>query len=82
MDAETDEFKKAKATRSLRALRTIQTQWKQVEQHNIATESILSAARVITTAPENERLAIFVRVTDPNRKHPINQKQLQQLAKS
>ncbi|MGD1910077.1 MAG: tetratricopeptide repeat protein [Rivularia sp. (in: cyanobacteria)] len=82
VDAQTDEFKKAKATRSLRALKTIQTQWKQVEQHNIATESILSAARVITTAPENQRLAIFLRVTDPNCKHPLNQKQLQQLAKS
>ncbi|MEO1429221.1 MAG: tetratricopeptide repeat protein [Cyanobacteria bacterium J06633_8] len=82
VDAETDELKKAKATRSLRALKTIQTQWKQVEQQNKATESILSAAREITTAPENERLAIFLRVTDPNSKHPLNQKQLQQLAKS
>jgi len=82
VNAQTDELKKAKATRSLRALTTIQTQWKQVEQQNKATESILSAAREITTAPENERLAIFLRVTDPNRKHPLNQKQLQQLAKS
>ncbi|AFY56431.1 hypothetical protein Riv7116_3991 [Rivularia sp. PCC 7116] len=82
VDAQTDEFKKAKATRSLRALKTIQTQWKQVEEQNKATESILSAAREITTAPENERLTIFLRVTDPNRKHPLNQKQLQQLAKS
>ncbi len=82
VDAQTDELKKAKATRSLRALKTIQTQWKQVEQQNKATESILSAAREITTAPENERLAIFLRVTDPNRKNSLNQKQLQQLAKS
>ncbi len=82
VDAQTDELKKAKATRGLRALKTIQTQWKQVEQQNKAIESILSAAREITTAPENERLAIFLRVTDPNRKNPFNQKQLQQLAKS
>ncbi|MEA5598309.1 tetratricopeptide repeat protein [Rivularia sp. UHCC 0363] len=82
VDAQTDEFKKAKATRSLRALKTIQTQWQQVEQQNKATESILSAAREITTAPDNERLTIFLRVTDPNSKHPLNQKQLQQLAKS
>ncbi len=82
VDAQTDELKKAKATRSLRALKTIQTQWKRVEEQNKATESILSAAREITTAPENERLAIFLGVTDPNRKHPLNQKQLQQLAKS
>lgn len=82
VDAQTDELKKAKATRSLRALKTIQTQWKKVEEQNKATESILSAAREISTAPENERLAIFLRVTDPNRKQPLNQKQLQQLAKS
>ena len=82
VDAQTDELKKAKATRSLRALKTIQTQWKQVEEQNKATESILSAAREITTAPEEERLAIFLSVTDPNRKHPLNQEQLQQLAKS
>ncbi len=82
VETQADEFKKAKATRSLRALKTIQTQWKQVEEQNKATESILSAAREITTAPENERLTIFLSVTDPNRKHPLNQKQLQQLAKS
>ncbi|MGF1674372.1 MAG: hypothetical protein ACFCUV_11905, partial [Rivularia sp. (in: cyanobacteria)] len=82
VETQTDEFKKAKATRSLRALKTIQTQWKRVEEQNIAVESILSAAREITTAPENERLTIFLRVTDPNRKQALNQKQLQQLAKA
>lgn len=82
VDAETDELKKAKFFRSLRALKTIQTQWKRVEEQNTATESILSAVREITTAPENERLTIFLRVSDPNSKHPLNQKQLQQLAKS
>ena len=82
VETQTDELKKAKATRSSRALKTIQTQWKRVEEQNKATESILSAAREITTAPENERLAIFLRVTDPNSKNPLNQKQLQQLGKS
>ncbi|MBF2014496.1 MAG: tetratricopeptide repeat protein [Rivularia sp. T60_A2020_040] len=82
VDGETDELKKAKITRTLRALKTIQTQWKRVEEQNKATESILSAVREITTAPENERLTIFLRVTDPNNKQPLNQKQLQQLAKS
>ncbi|NJL79728.1 MAG: tetratricopeptide repeat protein [Richelia sp. RM2_1_2] len=82
VDGETDELKKAKITRSLRALKTIQSQWKRVEEQNKATESILSAVREITTSPENERLTIFLRVTDPNSKQPLNQKQLQQLAKS
>lgn len=81
VDSETDELKKAKATRSLRAIKTIQTQYKRWQETNKATEIIASAVREITIASNEERLAVFLRYIDPNQKHPLNLSQLQQLAK-
>ncbi|MBD2200369.1 MULTISPECIES: tetratricopeptide repeat protein [Calothrix] len=82
VDGEKDELKKAKATRSLRAIKTIQTQWQRWQEHNKATEAIVSAVKEITTAAADERLATFLRFTDPNQKQPLNSQQLQQLSKS
>ncbi|PHJ59361.1 tetratricopeptide repeat family protein [Nostoc linckia z18] len=82
VDGEKDELKKAKATRSLRAIKTIQTQWQRWQEQNKATEAIAFAVTEITTASPHERLAAFVRVTDPNQKYLLNLAQLQQLAKS
>ncbi|HYW21086.1 MAG TPA: tetratricopeptide repeat protein [Nodularia sp. (in: cyanobacteria)] len=81
VDGETDELKQAKANRKLRAIKTIQSQWQRYSQQNQATEAIASAVREITTASTEERLTIFLRVIDPNQKHPPNTQQLQQLAK-
>ncbi|AKG20450.1 tetratricopeptide repeat protein [Calothrix sp. 336/3] len=82
LDGETDELKQAKATRSLRAIKTISTQWQRAQEQNKANEIIATAAREIITASSEERLTIFLRVTDPNQKHPLNLAQIQQLAKS
>ncbi len=82
VDSEKDELKKAKATRSLRAIKTIQSQWQRWQEQNKTTEAIASAVKEITTAEADERLAIFLRVTDPNQKNPLNLAQLQQLSKS
>jgi tetratricopeptide (TPR) repeat protein len=82
VDSEKDELKKAKANRSLRAIKTIQTQWLRYAEQNKATEAIALAVRDITTAATDERLAIFLRLTDPNQKQPFNSSQLQQLAKA
>ncbi|BAY98567.1 TPR repeat-containing protein [Tolypothrix tenuis PCC 7101] len=82
VDGEKDELKKAKATRSLRAMKTIHSQWLRWQEHNKATEAIVSAVREITTAEAEERLATFLRFTDPNQKYPLNSQQLQQLSKS
>lgn len=81
-DSEQDELKKAKATRSLRAIKTIQSQWQRWQEQNKATEAIASAMREITLDATGDRLAAFIRVTDPNLKYPLNLSQLQQLAKS
>lgn len=82
VDRETDEAKKAKANRSLRAIKTIQTQWQRYREQNKATEAIASASQQITTAATDERLATFLRLIDPNLKEPLNTAQLQQLSKS
>jgi tetratricopeptide (TPR) repeat protein len=82
VDSETDELKKAKATRSLRAAKTIQTQWQRWQEQNKATEAISLSVREITTATADERLTALLRATDPNLKYPLNLSQLQQLAKS
>jgi tetratricopeptide (TPR) repeat protein len=81
-DSEKDELKKAKITRSLRAIKTIQAQWQRAQEQNQASSIIASAVKEITTANPEEQLSIFVRVTDPNLKHPLNLQQIQQLAKS
>ncbi|MEH2122218.1 tetratricopeptide repeat protein [Nostoc sp.] len=82
VDSEKDELKKGKATRSLRAIKTIQSQWQRWQEQNKATEAIASAVTEITTSAADERLAAFIRVTDPNQKYPLNLQQLQQLSKA
>ncbi|MBD2502008.1 tetratricopeptide repeat protein [Anabaena azotica] len=82
VDGEKDELKKAKANRSLRAIKTIQSQWQRYWEQNKAIEAIAQAAQEITTASTSERLGTFLRIIDPNLKNPLNLSQLQQLAKS
>ncbi|WP_413201210.1 tetratricopeptide repeat protein [Nostoc piscinale] len=81
VDSEQDELKKAKANRSLRAIKTIQSQWQRYAEQNKAIEAIATAVREITTASTDERLTTLLRFTDPNQKQPLNSSQLQQLAK-
>ncbi|GAX41161.1 TPR repeat-containing protein [Tolypothrix sp. NIES-4075] len=81
VDSEKDELKKAKATRSLRAIKTIENQWQRTQEQNKANNAIASAVQEITKE-SGDRLAALLRVIDPNRKYPLNLQQLQQLAKS
>jgi len=78
--SEKDDIKQAKATRSLRAMKTIQSQWQRAEEQNQANSAIQSAFRDIATATESDRPSVLLRVIDPNRQHPLNLQQLQQLA--
>lgn len=82
VDNEKDELKKSKSTRSLRAIKTIQSQYQRWQEQNKATEVIVLAVQEITIASNDERLAVFLRYTDPNQKYPLNLAQLQQIAKS
>ncbi len=80
VDTATDEFKQAKATRSRRALQTIQGEWERWQQQNQATEAIALVARKITAADSAQRLAEFLQAIDPNRSQCLNTSQLKQLA--
>ncbi len=82
VDSEKDDLKQAKATRILRATKTIQTQWQRAEEQNKTSGAIASAIKEITTSPADEQLAIFLRVTDQNQQNSLNLQQIQQLAKS
>jgi tetratricopeptide (TPR) repeat protein len=80
-DAEKDELKKAKVSRTLRAIKTIQSQWVRAAEQNKAAEIISSAVKDITTASADERIQTLLRVTDPNRKYPLSSQQIQHLAR-
>ena len=82
VNTEKDELKQAKASRSLRALKTIQSQWQRAQEQNKANYALGDAMKEITTAASDERLAAFLRVSDPNHKYPLNFQQFQQLSKS
>lgn len=82
VDTEKDELKQAKATRTLRAIKTIQSQWQRAQQQNKAVEAITSAIKEITTAEAGERLFAFLRAIDFNRKNALTLQQMQQLSKS
>ncbi len=82
VNTEKDELKQAKATRSLRAMKTIQGQWQRAQEQNKANSAIASAVKEITTANAEGRLNTFLRVIDPNQKYPLSLQQLQQLSKS
>ena len=80
VQTQTDELKLAKATRSLRALKTIQTEWERWQAQNQVTAAITTAMQQITTAEPSDRLTALLRAIDPNRAQPLNLQQLQQLA--
>lgn len=84
---QTDELKQAKAARSLRALQTIQGEWERWQQQNQATTVLTAAINEVLRAETSSEEAVanplqaLLRAIDPNRPHPLNLAQLQQLAK-
>ncbi len=82
VDNPISEIKQAKAMRSLRALKTISSEWERVQAQNRVSAVITSAVETITTAPPTERFATLLRAIDPNREQVLNVQQLGQLAKT
>jgi tetratricopeptide (TPR) repeat protein len=82
VDHPVSEMKQAKATRTLRALNTISSEWKRAQEQNRASDAIASAVQAIVTAQPTERYTALVRVIDPNRQQVLNLSQLAQLAKT
>jgi tetratricopeptide (TPR) repeat protein len=82
VDNPISEIKQAKAMRSLRALKTISTEWERVQAQNRVSAVITTTIEEITTAAPTERFATLLRAIDPNREQVLNLQQLGQLAKT
>ncbi|HEY9847204.1 MAG TPA: tetratricopeptide repeat protein, partial [Candidatus Caenarcaniphilales bacterium] len=74
------ELQQAKATRSLKALQTIQREWQRVQADERTSEAITLAVQTITLAEPVDRLTAFLRAVDPNQPQALNLQQLKQLA--
>ena len=81
-DNPVSEIKQAKATRSLRALKTISSEWERAQEQNRVSEAITTAIQAITTATPADRFTALLRVIDPNRQQVLTLQQLAQLAKT
>ncbi|MCU0570463.1 MAG: tetratricopeptide repeat protein [Oculatellaceae cyanobacterium Prado106] len=82
VDTQTDELKQARASRTLRALSTIQGEWVRWQEKNQATAALDTAVRqIIHGLGTEEHLSLFLSVTDPNQPKPLSLAQWQQLAK-
>lgn len=75
-----DELKQAKATRSLRAIKTIAGEWERWQTENQTRGAIATSINQILQADPSERLLAFLKVSDPNRPDSLNADQLKQLA--
>ena len=78
----TDELKQAKATRSLRAMQTIQGEWERTQQENRVSSAIATATNAIVQAESENRLTVLLQAIDPNQAQGLKLDQVQQLAKS
>ncbi len=82
VDHPVSEIKQAKATRTLRALKTISSEWERVQEQNRVSEVITSATQSILTASQSDRFTALLRAIDPNRQQVLNLQQQAQLAKA
>jgi tetratricopeptide (TPR) repeat protein len=82
IDHPVSEIKQAKATRTLRAIRTISSEYTRLQEQNRVLDVITTTTEAIITTPSSERFTTLLRVIDPNRQKVLNLQQLAQLAKS
>jgi tetratricopeptide (TPR) repeat protein len=75
-----DEMKKAKAERVLRALKTIQNESERYQKEHQATAAIASITQALLTAESPERFLVFVRAMDLNQNQSLTLEQLKPLA--
>ncbi|HEY9301290.1 MAG TPA: hypothetical protein VIQ31_33990, partial [Phormidium sp.] len=82
IDNPTDELKQAKATRTLRALQTIEGEWERYQQENRVASAIATATSAIVNTESDNRLIALLQAIDPNQAQALNLDQIQQLATS
>jgi tetratricopeptide (TPR) repeat protein len=80
VDTQKDELKLAKATRSYRALQTIQGEWERWQKENRVSGVISSVVQKIITAEATQRLEAVLNAIDTNQPQVLTLEQLQQLA--
>jgi tetratricopeptide (TPR) repeat protein len=80
-EAATDELKKAKIERTLKALKNIQRQWEKWQENNATQNTIVKSIRSILAVTPEERLNVFLSAIDPNQTEAVKLEQLEQIAK-
>jgi tetratricopeptide (TPR) repeat protein len=74
-----DEIKQAKATRSLRALKTIQGEWERYQKDQGASNAIAASAQTLLKSQPDDYFMAWVKVLDANQTQPLTLEQLKQL---
>jgi tetratricopeptide (TPR) repeat protein len=80
LDTATDELRQAKATRSLRAIKTLQGEWERHKKEQGTASAIATAAQALLSADPDQRFGAWVSVLDANQVQPLTLEQLKQLA--
>jgi len=80
LDETTDELKQAKATRRLRALKTIQGEWTRYQADQGANSAIATAAQGILSSGAGQYFPAWVKVLDANQDNPLTLEQFKQLS--
>ncbi|HAC63611.1 MAG TPA: hypothetical protein DCF68_08750 [Cyanothece sp. UBA12306] len=73
---------KVKATRILRALQTIEGEWKRWQQEHQTDQAIASSIEQISLANNNDYLSVFFQVVDPNNTPNLTREELSKLAQA
>lgn len=79
---ENPEIERARLTRQLRALHSLQGAWERWQKENRSKAAVAAAAEQIRSAAPNERLSTLIQVMDANQAYTLTLAELQQLAKS
>ncbi|QYO62106.1 hypothetical protein [Leptolyngbya sp. 7M] len=77
-----DELKQARASRSLRAMQTIQGEWERYQKQQQASNALTRATEAILQAASTERLSVWLTYVDPNQGNRFNPEALKQLAQA
>jgi tetratricopeptide (TPR) repeat protein len=80
VDSPVDELKQAKATRQLRALKTVQGEWERYQKDQGASTAIAAAAQGILRSNPEDYFVAWVKVLDASQFQPLTLDQLKQLA--
>lgn len=82
VDNAPNELKQAKASRSLRAMQVIQSEWERYQKEQQVTGAIATATQAILSASAEDRLTTWLSFVDVNQDNRLNFEGLKQLAQT